>query len=70
MIWQTAPELAQRLQDREQMQEQQPGEGMTPEETDKLFAMSQMMNRQPNQQGAVLTKPAAESLIRSMTPAI
>ena len=68
MIWQTAPELAQRLQEQEQLQQTEGN--MTPEDTDKLFAMSQMMNRQPNQQGAVLTKPAAESLIRSMTPAI
>ena len=70
MIQQLAPELAVQMKQAtlppeiEQMQEN------SPEETDKLFALSQMMNGQPNNSGGVLTQAATESLMRGMTPAI
>lgn len=72
MIQQLAPELASQMQmkqsalppELEQMQEN------LPEENDKLLALSQMMNGQPNNQGGALTQAATESLIRGMTPAI
>ena len=70
MIQQLAPELAVQMKqatlppEYEQMQEN------SPEETDKLFALSQMMNGQPNNSGGVLTQAATESLMRGMSPAI
>ena len=74
MIQQLAPELAEQLQQPElgQMQQSELGQMQEnlPEETDKLFALSQMMNGQQNNQGGVLTQAATESLMRGMSPAI
>ena len=72
MIYQLAPELAEKLQqptipqELEQMQVQE----KSPEETDKFFALSQTMNGQGQNQGGALTQAATESLMRGITPAI
>lgn len=53
-----------------QLQGQMPT-GENPAELDKMIAMAQMMNGQPQQQrGRPLTQAATESLMRGMTPAI
>ena len=71
MVQQLAPDLAAQMQQPEIPPElQQQGE-MSPEQTDQLFALSQMMNGQPNQnQGGALTQAATESLMRGMAPAV
>ena len=77
MLQQLAPDLAAQMQQQAQMppemqQEETPQENeMTPEQVNQLFAMSQMMNGQPNQnQGGALTQAATESLMRDMSPAV
>lgn len=77
MINQMYPQFSeQQAQQQFQMQEQaemQPQEEqqLSPEEIDKMVALSQMMNnRSRSQNGAALTKPAVESLINGTTPAM
>ena len=77
MIQQLAPDLAAQMQvqpsEVQQMQQQgESSEGqMSPAQLDQLFALSQLMNGQPNQnQGGALTQAATESLMRGMSPAV
>ena len=78
MVRQLAPELAEQL-DAQAKQSQVPPEleqmsaqeKNSPEQIDQLFAISQMMNGQANQnQGGALTQAATESLMRGMSPAV
>ena len=71
MVQQIAPDLAVQMQQPEMPPElQQQGE-MSPEQADQFFALSQMMNGQPNQnQSGALTQAATESLMRGMAPAV
>lgn len=81
MIQQMYPQLAQQqaqMQQQQQLQMQEQAEmqpqgeqQLSPEEIDKMVALSQMMNsRARTQNSAALTKPAVESLINSTTPAM
>lgn len=83
MIQQIAPDLAAQMQASMQQStlppelQQMTGQDMpqdvenSPEQMDKLLALSQMMKSQPNQNsGGALTQAATESLMRGITPAI
>ena len=74
MVKQLAPELAEQLDAQSQSQvspEMQKQGEMTTEQLNQLFALSQMMNGQPNKnQGGALTQAATESLMRGMSPAV
>lgn len=66
------PELAQQQQQL-QMQGEMPPEvqqEMSLEELDKMTALQEMNQPRQNNQGGLLTKPAIESLVNGMTPAL
>ena len=71
MLRQVAPELAAQMEQSQvppelgQMQTE-----MSPEQVQQMFALSQMNNRQPNQNQGALTQAATESLMRDGVPAI
>ena len=54
----------------QQMQQEISLELQSPEELDKMIALSQMNQPQKNNHGGNLTQPAIESLIRGITPAM
>ena len=72
-IQQVFPDFAiqQELQ-QQQMQNipPEPEQEISPEETDKMIAMSQMNQPPPQNKGRALTQPALESLLRGITPAM